>query len=111
MPPADPPVETAKEKKKREKRERKAARKQEEAAAPAPADGKKKKKKKKMEEDDEDALERMYAQMDEEGDLEASEEELLEELQNDMATLVQRQARALKARRTARNMILASYVK
>ena len=53
----------------------------------------------KIEEDDEEELERLKAAMnDDTGELEASEEELLEELQTDCAVRVQKQARALKAR-------------
>merc|ERR1711903_115291 len=126
MPPFEPATEppageTDKERKKREKRERKEAKKRakEEAAnapadapGPAPAKKKKKKKKKKIEEDDEDELERLKAAMnDESGELEASEEELLEELQTDCAVRVQKQARALKARRQVRNMIKTTFAK
>ena len=119
-PAGEPPVETEKERKKREKRERKEAKKRAKEAenapagapGPAPAKKKKKKKKKKIEEDDEDELERLKAAMnDESGELEASEEELLEELQTDCAVRVQKQARALKARRQVRNMIKTTFAK
>ena len=120
-PAGEPPAaETEKERKKREKRERKEAKKRaKEEAANAPADApgpapakKKKKKKKKVVEDDEDELERLKAAMnDDTGELEASEEELLEELQTDCAVRVQKQARALKARRQVRNMIKTTFAK
>ena len=119
-PAGEPPAgETEKERKKREKRERKEAKKRAKEAENAPADApgpapakKKKKKKKKIEEDDEDELERLKAAMnDESGELEASEEELLEELQTDCAVRVQKQARALKARRQVRNMIKTTFAK
>ena len=48
---------------------------------------------------------------DDTGELEASEEELLEELQTDCAVRVQKQARALKARRQVRNMIKTTFAK
>ena len=48
---------------------------------------------------------------DDSGELEASEEELLEELQTDCAVRVQKQARALKARRQVRNMIKTTFAK
>ena len=125
MPPssrrASRAAETEKERKKREKRERKEAKKRAKEAENAPAGragpGAREKRKKKeeeegREEDDEEELERLKAAMnDDEGELEASEEELLEELQTDCAVRVQKQARALKARRQVRNMIKTTFAK